>query len=51
MTSKWEIGEEARELDNKTIIERMKIQKSSLRKILIAIWFYFLIMIIFYFVL
>jgi len=51
MSIEWEIGKEAQELDEKTIIERMKIQWCSIRKIVAALWFYILIMIIFYFVL
>lgn len=51
MTIKWEIGKEAQELDTKTIRERMKIQRCSINKIVIAISFYLLIMIMFYFIL
>jgi len=50
MPIEWEIGKEAQELDEKTIIERMKIQGRSVKKIVAALWFYILIMIIFYFV-
>ncbi|MHA1438681.1 MAG: hypothetical protein ACTSPD_13995 [Promethearchaeota archaeon] len=38
---KWEIGKKAKEWDEKNIKERKKIKKSSLKKILIALGFYF----------
>ncbi|MFX0028665.1 MAG: hypothetical protein ACFE8B_05620 [Candidatus Hermodarchaeota archaeon] len=51
MSIEWEIGREAQELDKKTIIERMKIQRRSINKIALAISFYLVVMIIFYFIL
>jgi len=47
----WDIGKEARELDEKSILERMKIEKHSIKKIVIALLFYFSTMILFYFLL
>ncbi|MHA1275280.1 MAG: sulfite exporter TauE/SafE family protein [Promethearchaeota archaeon] len=38
---KWEIGKKTKEWDEKSIKERKKIKKSSLKKILIALGFYF----------
>ena len=51
MTIEWEIGKEARELDEMPIIERAKVEKSSILKISIALLFYTLIMVLFYFLL
>ena len=48
MPVKWEIGEEAKELDQKTILERMKIPKHSIKKIAGAVFLYFLTMGLFY---
>lgn len=51
MSKSWEIGKEASELDEKPISERIKIKKRSLKRIVLALMFYFLMMIIFYIVL
>jgi len=44
MTIECKIGEEAREIDNLSVKERMKISKSSIYKFFGAIMIYFLIM-------
>ncbi len=44
----WDIGQKAKELDEKTISERVKVDKRSLKKVMLAFLFYFLIMIAFY---
>lgn len=49
MSKSWEIGKEARELDEKPITERLKVEKSSKKKIGIALICYSLIMVFFYF--
>ena len=49
MAIDWEIGKEARELDEKPILERAKIEKRSIKKISLALVCYFLTMILFYF--
>jgi hypothetical protein len=49
MTTNWDIGEEAKKLDEKPIIERLKLGKRSLKKMGYALIFYSLIMILFYF--
>lgn len=49
MSVKWEIGKEARELDEKSISERLKVERSSKKKIGIALFCYSLIMLFFYF--
>ncbi len=49
MSKSWEIGKEARELDEKPISERLKIEKSSKKKIGVAFIFYSIIMVILYF--
>jgi len=51
MPNNWEIGKEARELDEKTIIERMKIESRSIKRLAGAVSIYFLTMIAFYFLL
>ncbi|MFX1389985.1 MAG: hypothetical protein ACFE9Z_07990 [Promethearchaeota archaeon] len=51
MSAEWEIGKEARKLDEKTIIERMKIKGHSIKKIIAALLFYTIIMVIFNFIL
>jgi hypothetical protein len=51
MPNNWEIGKEARELDEKTIIERMKIEKRSIKRLAGAFVIYFLTMTSFYFLL
>ncbi|NIQ06701.1 MAG: hypothetical protein GWO20_13520 [Candidatus Korarchaeota archaeon] len=40
MTKEQSIGDEARKLDEKSLIERMKLDKQALRKIGWAILFY-----------
>ncbi len=50
MEMDWEIGKEARELDEKPIIERMRVEKRSIMKISVALLFYFVTMVLFYFV-
>lgn len=49
MSDSWEIGKEAKELDEKPIFEKMKIEKRSIKKVAGALLFYFLTMILFYF--
>ena len=49
MSTNLEIGREARELDEKPILERIKIEKHSIKKIVIALCCYSLVMILFYF--
>lgn len=51
MSNGWDIGKEAQELDEKPILERMKIKKHSIKKIVIALLFYSLTIILFYFLL
>jgi hypothetical protein len=51
MTIDWEIGKEARELDEKPIKERMRVEKNSIMKLSVAFVFYFVVMVLFYFVL
>lgn len=43
----WKIGEQAKKMDEKSIKERMKIERSSLKKILGALVIYFVVMGIF----
>ena len=40
MNNELDIGKTAKKLDSKPMIERMKIEKRSIKKILIAILFY-----------
>ncbi|MFX1341028.1 MAG: hypothetical protein ACFFDK_20630 [Promethearchaeota archaeon] len=47
MANKWNIGNEAKQLDKKTIKERMKIERSSLKKIFLALLIYFFFLTIF----
>ncbi len=49
MSLEWEIGNEARELDNMPIKERMKIEGRSIKRVAYALIFYSLIMILFNF--
>jgi len=49
MAIEWEIGKEARELDEKPVIERMRVGKRSITKVSIALIFYFVTMVSFYF--
>ncbi len=51
MTTKLDIGKEARELDGKSLSERLKVEKRSKVKISIAIICYSLIMTLLYFLL
>ena len=51
MPNNWEIGEEARDLDGKTISERMKIERRSIKRLAGAFVIYFLTMFSFYFLL
>ncbi len=51
MTIDWEIGKEARELDERPFKERIRIEKGSIKKISIALLCYSFVMIIFYLVL
>lgn len=51
MVESGQIGKEAQELDMKNISERMKISKSSLKKIFGAILVYLMFMTLFFFVL
>ncbi|MFX0072085.1 MAG: hypothetical protein ACFFAO_13435 [Candidatus Hermodarchaeota archaeon] len=48
MSKTLDIGKEAKQLDEKNIYHRMKINPQSIKKILIAIFIYFLFMYIFY---
>ncbi|MFW9873577.1 MAG: hypothetical protein ACFFG0_10770 [Candidatus Thorarchaeota archaeon] len=47
MTKIWEIGKEARELDKKPISERLKVESTSIKKIIFALLFYVLTMMLF----
>jgi len=49
MAKSWEIGKEARELDEKPISERLKLEKNSKKKIGIAFIFYSITMVLLYF--
>lgn len=49
MSISLEVGKEARELDEKPIKERMKIEKRSIKRIGYALIIYSLTMILFYF--
>ena len=51
MQSNWEIGKEARDLDEKPISERMKIERRSIKRLAGAFDIYFLTMISFFFLL
>ena len=51
MQNYTEIGKEARDLDEKTISERMKIERRSIKRLGGAFVIYFLTMISFYFLL
>jgi len=48
MSKQWDIGKEAIELDEKNIRERMKVEKRSIKMILVAFVIYFLVMFAFY---
>ncbi|MFW9947359.1 MAG: hypothetical protein ACFFBZ_07905 [Promethearchaeota archaeon] len=47
----WEIGKEARELDEMPISERLRVERRSIKKITVALLFYCIIMVLFYFLL
>ena len=49
MSIDWEIGKEARQLDGRSIKERMKIGKRSIMKVSVALLFYSFTMLLFYF--
>ncbi len=51
MLKSWEIGKEARELDEKPISERLRVERRSIIKIAVALLFYCIIMVLFYFLL
>ncbi|MFX1555043.1 MAG: hypothetical protein ACFFBV_14045 [Promethearchaeota archaeon] len=51
MLKSWEIGKEARELDEKPITERLRIERRSIKKISVALLFYCIVMVVFYFLL
>ncbi len=51
MPDNWEIGKEAKELDQKSILERIKIEKRSIKRIIGALLIYCFTMILFYFLL
>jgi hypothetical protein len=44
MTKLYQIGKEAKELDEKKVVERMKLEKKTLIKIGFALIFYFVMM-------
>jgi len=44
MSEKWDIGKEARLLDEKSIKERMKIEGRSIKKIFVALLIYIAVM-------
>jgi hypothetical protein len=43
----WDIGSEAREIESKSMKERLKLEKTSIKKVIFAFIFYFVMMIIF----
>jgi len=43
----WNIGSEAREIDSKSLKERLKIEKTTIKRIGFAVLFYFVTMVIF----
>jgi len=47
MNNNWEIGKEAKELDNKHISERIRVEKSIFKKVVGATLIYFITMTIF----
>ncbi|MBY8983146.1 MAG: hypothetical protein KGD57_09370 [Candidatus Lokiarchaeota archaeon] len=51
MSKSCKIGMEAKELDEKKIVERLKLERKSIKKMIIAILFYILVMIGFNFIL
>ncbi|MFX1380651.1 MAG: hypothetical protein ACFFA4_16330 [Promethearchaeota archaeon] len=48
MTLSWEVGKEARELDKKSIKERMKVEGRSVKRVGYAMVFYSIMMVLFY---
>jgi len=49
MSTKWEIGKEAKELDEKPISERIRVERKSIKKIGYAMIFYSIVMVLFYY--
>ncbi|NVM44383.1 MAG: hypothetical protein HWN79_05655 [Candidatus Lokiarchaeota archaeon] len=49
MPNNWDIGQKARELDEKSISERVKIERHSIKRVAGALFIYFLIILSFYF--
>jgi len=49
MQNNWEIGKEAKELDQKSISERIKIEKRSIKRIVGALLIYCFTITLFYF--
>ena len=49
MNQTWEIGEEARNLDEGSIKDRFKIERKSLFRIFGAFGFYIFVMLVFYY--
>ena len=49
MADRWEIGKEAQELDNKSLSERMKIGRRSIKKLIGALVIYSVTILLFYF--
>jgi hypothetical protein len=49
MANNWDVGKEAQELDDKPIIERIKVEGRSIKRIGYALIIYSLTMILFYF--
>ncbi|MFX1312725.1 MAG: hypothetical protein ACFFHD_08950 [Promethearchaeota archaeon] len=49
MPNDWEIGKEAKELDQKSISERVKIEKRSIKRIIVALCVYGITITLFYF--
>jgi len=47
MSKQWNIGKEARLLDEKSIKQRMKIKGRSIKKIFVALLIYIAVMILF----
>lgn len=48
MPKYWEIGKKAKEMDEKSINERMKLKKRSIKRIIGALIIYFITMFLFY---
>ena len=47
MADRWEIGKEAQELDNKSLSERMKIGRRSIKKLIGALIIYTIVILMF----